>query len=728
VSTHAVHKPQPSQFPATSARASVQDPKSGSQEPQPGKDFVRGEVLVTYKDQASTSTRANSIKAKGDQLKSTLRGRPNIASVQVKSGRSVQEAVQAYKADPDVKHAQPNYIYRIQKTPNDPMYSDLWGLKNYGQGVDGDFGTSGRDIGAEAAWDTRTDCSNVTVAVLDTGINYEHADLAGNMWDDGSGNPGKDTVENDSDPIPNGGQYHGTHVAGTIAAVGDNDTGTTGVCWNAQIMAVRVLGPDGMGSTSDIVEGIDYARTHGADIINMSLGGSGDPSTYEDTSYEQALADARDAGILAVVAAGNANDNVDSGNATYPCAFDLDNIICVAALNQDYSLASYSNYGATSVDVGAPGSNILSAWPGEILDKADLSAWENSNTTAPNWEVDTNGNAPWGGNTLGFPNGFYGNQGYSNNRDNWAYRTFDLSQYMGYSIKFYADLETEYNYDYVRVWKNPNGVDPKGATDSKKAGEWSGYGEAVSYKISAPLDGCLTSTCSVAFQFYSDSLNTEDGAAIGGIALQTVQSAATATDIINGTSMATPHVTGIAALAWAQDTSRSYSEIRQAVLDGGDRIDALDAKTSTGQAADADGTLVALTNDAPSASDTSGTTSEGSSVDISLEGTDPDGHSLTWSVKSVPANGSVTISGSTATYSPNSGYVGSDSFQVQAADGYGGTATATVSISVNALASGGGGGSGGCTLASGPQRPDPLWALLLLAPWLLRRRGGARYH
>ena len=191
-------------------------------------EFVPGEVLVKFKPSQSA-------------LRQT-----GWVQVKARENESVAQAVAAYRNDPNVEYAQPNYIYRIGAAANDPHYSQLWALNNTGQPVaSGSYlpnaGSAGVDLNVQKAWDHITDCSDTVVAVIDTGVNYKHEDLSGNMWSGAPGFPlhGADFVDSDGDPLDLNG--HGTHVAAIIAAGGNNATGTAGVCWKARIMAVRAL-------------------------------------------------------------------------------------------------------------------------------------------------------------------------------------------------------------------------------------------------------------------------------------------------------------------------------------------------------------------------------------------------------------------------------------------------------------------------------------------------------
>ena len=269
---------------------------------------------------------------------------------------------------------EPDFAIAPTALPADPAFDRLWGLRNVGQSG----GAVGADIRAETAWNTTTGSRGVVVAVIDTGVDYRHPDLAANIWtnprevagdgidNDGNGYVddarGYDFANGDSDPMDDNG--HGTHVAGTIGAVGNNGVGVTGVNWQVSIMPLKFLTASGSGSTSNAIAAINYAthmrRDFGVNIVasNNSWGGGG---------YSTLLRDAIDAGgragILFVAAAGNDGANTDVA-AQYPASYPGTSIISVAATTRDNSLASFSNYGLTSVDVAAPGSGIYSTVPG----------------------------------------------------------------------------------------------------------------------------------------------------------------------------------------------------------------------------------------------------------------------------------------------------------------------------------------------------------------------------
>jgi subtilisin family serine protease len=285
-------------------------------------------------------------------------------SVSVPVGTSMQQALAFWQSHPNVAIVTPDFELTTQSIPNDPSFGSLWGLSNNGsQG-----GLLNADINIEPAWALGTATSIVT-AVIDTGVDYTHPDLASNIWtntdevagngidDDGNGFVddvrGWDFVNNDSDPMDDNG--HGTHVAGTIGAVGNNGIGVTGVAWTASIMPLKFLDQSGSGSLSDAIKAIQYARVNGAKIINASWGGGGFSS-----ALQSAITQFITSGGLFVAAAGNEATNNDV-TPSYPANYQ--GVISVGASTRTDTRASFSNYG-TSVDVFAPGQSILSTLPG----------------------------------------------------------------------------------------------------------------------------------------------------------------------------------------------------------------------------------------------------------------------------------------------------------------------------------------------------------------------------
>jgi subtilisin family serine protease/sugar lactone lactonase YvrE len=283
-------------------------------------------------------------------------------------GLSVEEAVARLRARGDVEYAEPNWVLQADRMPDDARFGELYAFRNTGQ----TGGVAGADISATRAWNITTGSKDVLVAVIDTGMDMAHPDLAENLFtnaaeipgngidDDGNGFVddvhGWDFANDDNDPFDDAG--HGTHVSGTIGAVGDNGLGVAGINWHVSIMPVKFLGADGSGFSSDALRGIDYAMLMGAQVLNNSWGGGGYSAIMQDT-----IAAAETGGIVFVVAAGNEQENIDEV-PQFPAAYDLANVIAVSATDDDDDLAEFSNYGPQRVLLGAPGVAILSTVPG----------------------------------------------------------------------------------------------------------------------------------------------------------------------------------------------------------------------------------------------------------------------------------------------------------------------------------------------------------------------------
>jgi subtilisin family serine protease len=352
-------------------------------------NFTSDSLIVKVKETASLSA-ITSLQAQIGVTKVTRAPRLGIEIWQIPSGK-VEETISAYINNPSIQYMERDSIITVPDvkktsstqenlatitpqttTPNDPSYPLLWGLNNTGQ----TGGKPDADIDAPEAWDIQTGNPNLPIGVIDSGVDYTHPDLVGNIWT----NPGEiagDGIDNDSngytddvhgwdfaygdnDPMDVDG--HGTHVAGTIAGKGNNGVGVTGVAWNAKIVILRFLDDSGSGSTSNAILAIEYATAKGVKLTNNSWGGGG---------YSQALYDAINTagkqGGLFIAAAGNSSLNNDIIPA-YPASYNLPNIISVASTTDTDGVSFFSNYGRTSVDLGAPGSEIYSTTPGGNYD------------------------------------------------------------------------------------------------------------------------------------------------------------------------------------------------------------------------------------------------------------------------------------------------------------------------------------------------------------------------
>ncbi|HTG43845.1 MAG TPA: S8 family peptidase, partial [Verrucomicrobiae bacterium] len=303
-------------------------------------------------------------RSKGHKIRQRFESAGGIEVLELKPGEDPVVKAHEYAASGLVEFAEPDYRIHASDVPDDPGYVNCWGLHNTGQLS----GKSGGDIGAESAWSSQNNAEGVIVAVIDSGVRYTHEDLAANMWrnpkelpngkdDDGNGIIddiyGFNPYAGSGDPMDDCG--HGTHVAGTIGAVGNNGKGVAGICWKVKIMALKFMDSEGWGDTSDAIACINYARKNGAKVINASWG-----SSENSFALRNAITSARNAGIIFVVAAGNELANNDSV-PSYPANYNLNNVVSVAAVNsKDVLDPEYSNWGKTTVDLAAPGSGIYS--------------------------------------------------------------------------------------------------------------------------------------------------------------------------------------------------------------------------------------------------------------------------------------------------------------------------------------------------------------------------------
>jgi subtilisin family serine protease len=293
----------------------------------------------------------------------------NLEHVKVQG--DVKLAVATLNATPGVMYAELDWFVRGDVTPNDPSFGLLWGLNNTGQTVNGDQGAAGADINGPEAWNVLTGSSSFVIADIDSGVNYTHPDLAANIWtnsaeaggttgvdDDGNGYVddvrGWNFVSNNNNPNDDNG--HGTHTSGTFGAVGNNGVGVAGVMWSCRIMPLKFLNSSGSGAISGALSALQYAVAKGVRVSNNSWGGGG-----FSQSFLNAINASQTIGHIFVAAAGNASSNNDA-SASYPASYTSGNIIAVVATNNNDGFASFSNYGATSCDVGAPGVTIFSTY------------------------------------------------------------------------------------------------------------------------------------------------------------------------------------------------------------------------------------------------------------------------------------------------------------------------------------------------------------------------------
>jgi subtilisin family serine protease len=320
-------------------------------------DVVKGRLIVGFTAETSHQRVASLVQGAGARIERRL-DRIGALLIRPRHGTATKGLRDRLRHARGVRYVEPDFIVAKSATPDDPDYNRQWALQPIGNG-----------IAAPSAWDRRTACS--LVATLDTGAQYTHPDLTGNIWH----NP-HEVDDNGKDDDHNGwvddyygvnvqqgsgnavdGDGHGTHVAGIIAGHGNNATGIAGTCWTASVMPIRFMNSQGKGSTSDAVTGLDYAIHEHAKVVNCSFG-----SSSKSTALEDAVKSAESAGVLLVVAAGNDTQSIDA-EPEYPASYTEGNILTVAAIDDTGALASFSNYGAKSVDLAAPGDEIFSTYP-----------------------------------------------------------------------------------------------------------------------------------------------------------------------------------------------------------------------------------------------------------------------------------------------------------------------------------------------------------------------------
>lgn len=506
--------------------------------------------------------------------------------------------IERIRSNQNVESVGPNFIYRMSRMPDDPEFlaGNQWGLKNPVRFITDEYpiipyeynGVEGVDINATEAWEKRTDCSEVTVAVLDTGIHYNHEDLAASMWSDESGYHGYDFIQLDHDPMDENG--HGSHVAGIIGAVGNNTTGITGVCWKASLMAVRVLNQDGDGSTYGISSGIRWAVEHNARILNMSLG----TSSFDSTMFN-ALYYARENGVIVTVAAGNETQDNDE-TAEYPASYDLDNIISVTSMDPDGVLSFFANFGKQSVDLAAPGAAVRSSVRYEedwILDdfsgsvdgagvwnlEGDWSVTEDCRIEAGFLSsVDILGAPPWCPEDATKPADA---PDYKNNSTDKAYNTYDMTGTDKVYFGYYVDYTMSDGEDSLTVaFKNSAGDPFSGGI---RITDYTGITDpSLLLHESYRLDQCTNSVCSTGFQMNSNASIVDRSPIVALLHMIRMYESNDQYRYEVGTSMAAPFIAGIAALLVAEYPQADYLDVIQSIFDSVEVTDDLEDYTCTG--------------------------------------------------------------------------------------------------------------------------------------------------
>ncbi|WCL48478.1 S8 family serine peptidase [Leptospira sp. GIMC2001] len=600
---------------------------------QNSKPIFRSDELVIGYKKTVNSSELGSKTASMKVIPSNISNRSRSVTAIISENETIGSAIQRIQKDPSVEYVEPSYLYYPTATaPNDPQWNKLWGLQNTGQTLadpvytsnSSNPGTSGKDMNILGAWDVTKDCDDIVVAVLDTGVNYNHEDFTGNMWNGagcvdhngtavggGCPNHGWDFVDSDNNPMDQEG--HGTHVAGTIGAVGNNGVGISGVCQKAKLMAVRVLGPEG-GSNTMVANGIYFAVRNQAKVINMSLGGAG-----SSTEISNAINFARDNDVLVVVAAGNENVNLSTGNS-YPCKFSQENILCIAALDQKYARASFSNYdnratvSSRTVDIGAPGTNIQSSY-GETQESTDnYVGWTMAGTGGSNDWISTTCS---GRSMLAFVNCsvatwfFGGSQNFtdaSTDVNRRTYKSFSINNAasnvsLNHAIVSIGEPASGGCYDYMQATHTNTAADPNfsgnnliSLWDSNRGAMMNRFcatsSNAFVSETSTFLSECVgSSTCTIGYRYYSDDSVNSPGGFVLVTSISTWAPTTNAYAFVNGTSMASPHVAGLAALLRSHNANFSYLDTKNKIIAGGTSESTLTAITRYGVAANANNSM-----------------------------------------------------------------------------------------------------------------------------------------
>ena len=349
------------------------------------RSFGSPEVLVKFKSGVSRQQIDFLMSRLNDRVEDRIENAEGWESIDDLDNADAAATVAQYSQLPEVEYAEPNYEINLEEEasgplvpilPHDPQFNDQWALANSGQRG----GKQGADISATLAWAKTTGNEDLVVAVLDTGIDYSHEDLIKNMWTrPASMAPYQDSelgvvddltgfnaIDNASDPMDDNG--HGTHCAGIIGAEGENDLGIAGVNWKVKLMPLKFMNAGGSGTTKDAIEAINYVINRKKAGVNVRIISASWGSTQKSRALETVIRKAYENDILFVAAAGNSSTNNDR-RPHFPSNYNVPNVISVAALDRNDQLATFSNFGANTVAIAAPGVDILSTWLGNSYEE-----------------------------------------------------------------------------------------------------------------------------------------------------------------------------------------------------------------------------------------------------------------------------------------------------------------------------------------------------------------------
>lgn len=537
------------------------------------------DVVLRFEPGSTPDEQAGALRAVGASGPRAVAGLPGVRVATVPSGQSVSVAASRLQREAAVRWAEPVGTRHAVAAPNDPLFDQLWAMAG-----------AGADASVLAAWDMVTGSHDVSVAIVDTGVAPDHPDLAGNV----RAADGRNFVAAAGSPVDPADwadqDGHGTHVAGTVGAVGNNGLGVSGINWATGLVPVRVLNLAGSGADSEIAPGIAYAADH-ARVVNMSFGGKDGGAVLGD-------AIASHPNTLFVAAAGNTSDNVDV-TPFYPCSFPYANLICVAATSQAGGLSSFSDYGSTSVDLGAPGSGILSTtqqflqvFSNPLLDDA---GWTEPTPPGNAWHkvsTSTAGYKAW--NLAGSLTG----------TSDWDIQTPPLPEFAGTAcrVTFSLDVALVPTKHAFSVLASSDGTTWTSVFDPV-AGTTNGFEQfAASLK---KYDG----RTGVRLRFRVRGVTATYGGAIAPyatiadpvVSCVVPEPAAGTYGVMSGTSMAAPAVAGAAALLLSYNPRLTVAQLRQALLSTVTPVSGLSGVTVTGGRLNIAAALASIGGEAPTA-------------------------------------------------------------------------------------------------------------------------------
>jgi len=580
----------------SSKQAIQQKEKSTHKDDEPNAEYEKSVVIVQYRGQISVQN----VKARCENMGlQDLKIRP-MKAISRTLGKSVfilksashdtGTLIRLLRQDPDIEKVQPSYRRKLLQTPvypDDANFSNLWGLHNTGQEVNGRQGIADADIDAPEAWDIEKGSKDVVVAVFDTGVDYKHEDLIENMWINDAELNGQSGVDddnngyvddiygydfggdNDSDPMDENG--HGTHVAGTIGAKGNNAKGVTGINWNVSIMALKIFSGES-AYDSDITEAIDYVlamKDKGVNIvaINASYGGYGGS---QDDVMNDLIKILGSKGI--VFCAASANDNLNNDYIpAFPASYNAPNIIAVDASDMDDTMTYFSNYGYAATDIFAPGNTILSTIPGATADVVEWHTHDDFESGVDNWRSES----PWRLTEADSysPTNSWTTGAYDNNQNaSLAYNvTLDLQNYMQnaeenesviFGACFKGELEQNFDKVYLEYSADSGNSWKTGGYVSGVIPNWSCFYQEIKE---------LSDQNRVRFRFFSDTSITKSGYFLDDFFIAKAKMTHNRYAYFAGTSMATPHVTGAVALMAAHYPDENAYERISRILGGAEQ-------------------------------------------------------------------------------------------------------------------------------------------------------------